>query len=709
MSNHRGASDDAPDVSLIFPVCNQGDWARRTIPQAIESLGRLSYEVLVVDDHSTDGCCQRLGEDVTVLHPDIRAGVSGARRMAADMARGQVLIFSDPHCEYRGDSLQKIAKIAAKSHSSIVQPRTKHKPNASKTWAGSTLVTSDRGLITKPVVDVAEHPALYNTIYAIKRETYDRIGGWPLLPGVWGGSEQAMSLLAWFLGVTIEVCEDAAGVHFLYQDNRKFPFSVSKADTAKNAHYVHAAFFPNTYPHYWKPILDKYYGADGEYSEETKAFNTFKRFVRRNRIPNEKTFFRDVLGIPFPHDKNTPPAVSEADRVAFETDQRRRATPQLHPEATPRINRSIHWMIQTLPGCLRGRKVIDLGTRDGFTVNRLIELGAAVAVGVEVVEDTAKFASKNTGGKVRHGDMRCVDDVDNTWDIVSSIHSLEHVPNPLDAMNEMVRILKPHGWLFVVVPLEETPSKTWAHNTCFASAEEFLAMVAKCDSLDQSTIATSVVKYSASGNEECRLLVRKVGKQKPTVQKAKKPNASEGRFHHSKRNPDCRGAHMWSSLNGSTVETEVGELVAAFARGLQPELVVETGTCEGRTSRLIGHKLHVNGHGRLVTFEIDKERASLAVTMCRRLPVEVIESPVWEWQPEDGEIIGYAFFDAKQTDREREFKHLRPWMDDKTIVAFHDTSPLKRGRRGVESLVKLGLISPLYLPTPRGICFARVL
>ena len=695
-----------PDVSLIFPACNQGDWVRRTIPFAVESLGRLSHEVIVVDDHSLDGCCHGLGLDVTVLHPHTRLGVSGARRFAVEAATGSVLLFSDPHCEYPGGTLEQIAKLASKT-GSIIQPRTKFTPDAERTYAGSVLAVSERGLWTKPKRDAAPHPALYNTIYAVRRDVYDKLGGWPLLPGVWSGSEQALSLTAWCLGVPIEIDESCVGVHYQYQDNRRFPFSMPQADWAKNTHYVHAAFFPATYPQYWRPMITKFFGDIERHIEplRTKGFREVRQFITQNRVRTEEQFFTEVLAMPYP----------VKDNRKFEADQKRRATPKLHPEATPRIDKAIQWLIRTIPGCLKGRRMLDVGTRDGYAVGRYNTLGAREVAGIEVVKETAKFANENTGGVVRHADMRSIPDPDNSWDIVTCMHALEHVPDPKVGLHEMVRVLKPGGWLFVVVPLEETPSKKWAHNCCFASVDDVLALATSHSELVAGTAQTSVVQYSASGNNECRLLIMKrhngqaVRRRRQAKEVEHKAEASEARFPNSRDNPDCKDASLWTAINGSTAETEVSELVEAFVRALQPDLVVETGACDGITSRRIGKALLRNQHGKLVTFETDGDKVQAATAACRRLPVQIVPSPVWEWEPPSGEVVDFVFLDANQRHRVKEFKHLRKWMNNKTVVAFHDTSPLKRGRRQVETLVSEGLIQPLFLPTPRGICFARVM
>ncbi len=88
-----------PVVTVIVPVRNGG-------PRIDELLRALSaqtlsapYEVLVVDDASTDGTADRAdGPGVRVLRQPRRGGSYAARNRALGEARGQVLAFTDADC-----------------------------------------------------------------------------------------------------------------------------------------------------------------------------------------------------------------------------------------------------------------------------------------------------------------------------------------------------------------------------------------------------------------------------------------------------------------------------------------------------------------------------------------------------------------------------------------------------------------------------------
>jgi predicted O-methyltransferase YrrM len=149
----------------------------------------------------------------------------------------------------------------------------------------------------------------------------------------------------------------------------------------------------------------------------------------------------------------------------------------------------------------------------------------------------------------------------------------------------------------------------------------------------------------------------------------------------------------------------VSELVSAFVRALQPDYVIETGTCIGQTSYVIGLALRANGHGRCDTLEVKDELVAVARDRCGGLPVTVHQVASLDFVP--AEMIGFAWFDSLRELRVREFLAYRPFMQPGTIVGFHDTAP-HFGAFGVavENLTGLRAIN---LPTPRGVTFAEVM
>jgi hypothetical protein len=167
----------------------------------------------------------------------------------------------------------------------------------------------------------------------------------------------------------------------------------------------------------------------------------------------------------------------------------------------------------------------------------------------------------------------------------------------------------------------------------------------------------------------------------------------------------CPHPERWTSTDPQSTEIEVSELVFGFIRALQPDYVIETGTCVGQTAHVIGLALECNGRGRCDSVEIDDEYATVAKLRCDGLPVTVHQMASLDFEPT--ELIGFAWFDSLLDLRVPEFVKFRPWMRKGTIVGFHDTAP-HFGAFGptIHSLPDVRAIS---LPTPRGVTFAEVL
>lgn len=172
----------------------------------------------------------------------------------------------------------------------------------------------------------------------------------------------------------------------------------------------------------------------------------------------------------------------------------------------------------------------------------------------------------------------------------------------------------------------------------------------------------------------------------------------------TKPSPDCPRPEWWTAADAHSAELEVSELVAAFVRALQPEYVVETGSCWGQTAYAIGRALLANGHGRLDTLDVDPEKVSMSAVRCEGLPVRVVMQSSLTFEPAGP--VGFAWLDSLLELRVPEFDRFRRWMAPGAVVGFHDTAPHMGYGHHVEQLSGVRVIR---LRTPRGVTFAEVL
>lgn len=105
---------------------------------------------------------------------------------------------------------------------------------------------------------------------------------------------------------------------------------------------------------------------------------------------------------------------------------------------------------------LESIKVLDIGVRDGWSIDFLQSLGVKYPIGVELVPDFVNYA-KSMGRNVVQSAGEHLPFDGNEFDVVLSRHTLEHAFNPILFIQEMVRCLKPEGVAYIVFPREWRP------------------------------------------------------------------------------------------------------------------------------------------------------------------------------------------------------------------------------------------------------------
>lgn len=92
--------------------------------------------------------------------------------------------------------------------------------------------------------------------------------------------------------------------------------------------------------------------------------------------------------------------------------------------------------------------VLDFGCGGGFLLN---ELNAAKKIGFEINESAREHAK--TLGITMVNDLN--DLKDGEVDIIISNHALEHVPNPLEVLKNLYRVVRTGGLIVIVIPCEQ--------------------------------------------------------------------------------------------------------------------------------------------------------------------------------------------------------------------------------------------------------------
>ena len=100
---------------------------------------------------------------------------------------------------------------------------------------------------------------------------------------------------------------------------------------------------------------------------------------------------------------------------------------------------------------LKGGKLLDVGCGEGSFLKCAQENGWQVN-GTELSPYAAAHASKLLGNNIFNGELEDAGYADNTFDVVTMWHVLEHVCDPKKYLTEIHRILRPAGFLALAIP-----------------------------------------------------------------------------------------------------------------------------------------------------------------------------------------------------------------------------------------------------------------
>lgn len=102
------------DISMIVPVFNGGTKIRRCVDALARQVTRRRYEVIIVDDGSTDSGLEGLASEsadrpVRVFR-QANQGPAVARNLGVSVARGKFVLFTDADCEPVEDWLEEMMR-----------------------------------------------------------------------------------------------------------------------------------------------------------------------------------------------------------------------------------------------------------------------------------------------------------------------------------------------------------------------------------------------------------------------------------------------------------------------------------------------------------------------------------------------------------------------------------------------------------------------
>lgn len=120
-------SFDNPQVSIVLPVFNEIEHLDEELERIRDAMkaSKYSFEIIVVDDASTDGSTERLDEIPWIRLIAFRAnrGPGAARKIGTEAALGEIVLWSDVDMSYPNDQLPRLVE-ALDGYDQVVGART---------------------------------------------------------------------------------------------------------------------------------------------------------------------------------------------------------------------------------------------------------------------------------------------------------------------------------------------------------------------------------------------------------------------------------------------------------------------------------------------------------------------------------------------------------------------------------------------------------
>jgi glycosyltransferase involved in cell wall biosynthesis len=222
-----------PVISIVMPVRNEGERVAKAILSFSSGRSRLfPMEFVIVDDVSSDGCCNALEElltlekdavRITVIRLDSWSGIPFARNIGAANAQSPILFITDANVEacQRWDipvfrdlrpKRALCAAIAEKGSSWIGYGCLLDLPTMGVKWLSDP---RDLGGIV---------PVSPCTGTVLPAALFRKLGGYDTAMPAYGAAEPEFSVRLWLYGAEIIICPDLVLTHRFRPSEERRPF-----------------------------------------------------------------------------------------------------------------------------------------------------------------------------------------------------------------------------------------------------------------------------------------------------------------------------------------------------------------------------------------------------------------------------------------------------------------------------------------------------
>lgn len=214
-------SSASASISVVIVAFNEGALLRRTV-EALEATAPAHTELVVIDDGSTDGCTDflRIDRPRVMMRRTDRQGVARARNLGARTARGEYLVFTDAHVTpEHADWWSPLHDALVRAEVGAVAPAISVEGQREVKGYGFVLDDVTLGGAWLPRMGTAPYvvPALPGAFLAMRRDVFERVGGFDDGLLLFGFDDVELGLRLWLLGYQLLVVPQVTIAHHFRQ------------------------------------------------------------------------------------------------------------------------------------------------------------------------------------------------------------------------------------------------------------------------------------------------------------------------------------------------------------------------------------------------------------------------------------------------------------------------------------------------------------
>ena len=207
-------------LSVVIIALNERQHLRPTVECLQHSLPSAS-EIIVVDDGSTDGCCDFISaaDSAVRLVKSNNLGISKARNYGATLTTGKVVAFADAHISVPPGWWQPIMEVLKDPRIGAAGPAILNMEDHEEKGYGLHFdgPRLDTEWLDRQQDNPYPVPLLCGCFWVMRRDVFEATGGFDEGLTRWGSDDGELSLRLWLLGYELCVVPQVEVAH-LFRD-----------------------------------------------------------------------------------------------------------------------------------------------------------------------------------------------------------------------------------------------------------------------------------------------------------------------------------------------------------------------------------------------------------------------------------------------------------------------------------------------------------